>query len=37
MLAGGYGATDESIANLLMDAMVEDYEVERKWQSQIVG
>jgi len=28
-LAGGYGATDESVANLLMDAMVEDYEVEK--------
>ena len=38
-LAGGYGTTDESVANLLMDAtaMVEDYEVDRKWQSQIVG
>jgi len=27
-LAGGYGATDESVAHLLIDAMVEDHEEE---------
>mmetsp|Transcript_14861 Transcript_14861/g.21534 ORF Transcript_14861/g.21534 Transcript_14861/m.21534 type:complete len:940 (-) Transcript_14861:133-2952(-) len=29
-LAGGFGATDESVANLLMDVMLEDFKAERK-------
>ena len=29
-LAGGYGATDESVAHLLIDAMVEDHEEDSK-------
>jgi len=29
-LAGGYGATDESVAHLLIDAMVEDHEEDAK-------
>lgn len=28
-LAGGYGATDDSVANLLMDALLDDFELEQ--------
>ena len=32
-LAGGFGATDDSVANLLMDAMVQDFEKEENPQT----
>eukprot|EP00551_Chaetoceros_affinis_P011095 CAMPEP_0203665974 /NCGR_PEP_ID=MMETSP0090-20130426/3111_1 /ASSEMBLY_ACC=CAM_ASM_001088 /TAXON_ID=426623 /ORGANISM="Chaetoceros affinis, Strain CCMP159" /LENGTH=940 /DNA_ID=CAMNT_0050529733 /DNA_START=1203 /DNA_END=4022 /DNA_ORIENTATION=- len=32
-LAGGFGATDDSVAHLLMDAMIEDFEKENQKKS----
>ena len=36
-LAGGFGASDESVARLLMDAMVEDHAAEQKKAARFFG
>jgi len=36
-LAGGFGASDESVARLLMDAMIEDHEAKEKKPATFLG